>query len=44
MSQRLEMDSETYAEYGVEEYYHRIYDWMEETDQNFRAEEIYGGE
>lgn len=32
MSQHLEMDSETYAEYGVAEYYRRIYDWMEESD------------
>lgn len=43
MSQRLEMDSETYAEYGVAEYYRRICDWMEENDPNFEPEEIYGG-
>lgn len=35
MSQRLEIDSETYAEYGVAEYYHRIYDWMKEIDPDF---------
>ena len=30
MTQRLEMDSETYAELGVQEYYARIADWIEE--------------
>ena len=30
MTQRLEMDSETYAELGVQEYYTRIADWVEE--------------
>lgn len=30
MTQRLEMDSETYAELGVQEYYARISDWIEE--------------
>lgn len=44
MSQRLEMDSETYAEYGVAEYYLRIGDWMEGNDLNFNTEVIYGGE
>lgn len=43
MSQRLEMDSETYAEYRVAEYYCRIFDWMEENTPNFELEEIYGG-
>lgn len=30
MSQHLEIDSETYAELGVKEYYTRIEEWMEE--------------
>lgn len=30
MTQRLEMDSETYAELGVQEYYAHIADWIEE--------------
>ncbi len=30
MTQWLEMDSETYAELGVQEYYARIADWIEE--------------
>ena len=30
MTQRLEMDSETYAELGVHEYYAHIADWIEE--------------
>ena len=30
MTQRLEMDGETYAELGVQEYYTRIADWVEE--------------
>lgn len=30
MTQRLEMDSETYAELGVHEYYDHIADWIEE--------------
>lgn len=32
MTQRLEMDSEKYAELGVEEYYTRIADWIEENE------------
>lgn len=31
MTQRLEIDSETYAELGVQEYYARITDWIEES-------------
>lgn len=40
MSQRLEMDSETYAEYGVAEYYRRIYNWLKENDPSFETAEI----
>ena len=41
MSQRLEMDSETYAEYGVAEYYRRIYNWVKENDPSFETAEIF---
>ena len=41
MSQRLEMDSETYAEYGVAEYYRRIYNWVEENDLSFETSETF---
>lgn len=41
MSQRLELDSETYAEYGVAEYYRRIYDWLEENNPSFETTQIY---
>lgn len=40
MSQHLEMDSETYAELGVREYYNRIYKWLEENEQE-DMEQIY---
>lgn len=33
ISQHLEMDSETYAEFGVREYYDRILEWLEENAQ-----------
>lgn len=33
MSQRLELDSETYAKLGVQEYYERIDKWLEEHGQ-----------
>ena len=32
MSQHLEMDSEKYAEFGVQEYYTRIETWIEENE------------
>ena len=32
MSQHLEIDSETYAELGVKEYYTRIKEWMDEKE------------
>lgn len=35
------MDSETYPEYGVTEYYRRIYDWLEENDPSFETTQIY---
>ena len=41
MSQRLELDSETYAEYGVAEYYRRICDWLEENNPSFETTQIY---
>ena len=39
MSQRLEIDSETYAEYGIAEYYRRIYGWIEDNDPTFKLDE-----